>query len=373
MAGYMSRTATHRGSDVHGVAAKTRAAVSDAWDRVISAMPDPNEDHNAIRAAARICVPDDLADLLPEEAAARLKAWREQRSDAHAAYLVTQINWTEAYQHKNQAAGRVAILTDFGAAGRAGNGSIYPDDNPSVIDAKRQHDKATAAFNEINARRETLVQRHAGTGRLVDTCERYLDETAARGGYALHPSVKAKGTIDAARAEIARVRADIARILNAPIHSTTVKAAVRDEIERLAARGRPNVAHLFQGAGSLSWPQTKARVNVDGLVVAHSVTGLESRIVGRASAETPDTLALLAWMHKDALLAAFDRDISAIADDPAALSAEERASQLAKAKADLLAAERIEVALIDDAGDAYRPDTDPRALLGIDGPEPREA
>lgn len=371
MAGFMSRTTTHRGSDVHGVAAKAKAAISDSWDRVIDAMPDPNQDHSAIRATKNIGMPDDLADLLPEDAAARLKSWREQRADAHAAYVVTQEKWNEAFKNKGEAAGRVAVLTDWAAAGRAGNGRTYSDDDPSVINARQKLENATAAFNDINARRETLAQRHAGTARLVDTCERYLGQNAY-GSFAAHPPVKAKGAIEAARTEIARARENISRIVSAPIHSTMVKAAVRDEIERLAARGRPDTSRLFSGAGSLSWPQAQARVNVDGLVVVHSVDDLESRVLGRASAETPDTLALMAWMHRDTLIAALDREIGKVADDPAALSVDERASQLSKAKADLLAAERIEVALIDDAGEAYRTDTDPRALLGIDGPEPRE-
>jgi len=50
-----------------------------------------------------------------------------------------------------------------------------------------------------------------------------------------------------------------------------------------------------------------------------------------AFAEVPDTLGLLAWIFKDALIAALDREIDAESDDAAALSHEERQQREAEA------------------------------------------
>ena len=56
----------------------------------------------------------------------------------------------------------------------------------------------------------------------------------------------------------------------------------------------------------------------------------------------PDTVALVAWLHKDALIAALDREIASEADDKAALSHEAREKAVAETQADLLAVERDE-------------------------------
>lgn len=56
----------------------------------------------------------------------------------------------------------------------------------------------------------------------------------------------------------------------------------------------------------------------------------------------PDTLALACWLHKDALIAALDREIANEADDASALSHEARQQAEAEVMGDLLATERQE-------------------------------
>jgi hypothetical protein len=60
----------------------------------------------------------------------------------------------------------------------------------------------------------------------------------------------------------------------------------------------------------------------------------------------PDAVALVAWLHKDALIAALDREIASGGDDKSALSHEARQQREAETMGDLLAIERDEAALV---------------------------
>ncbi|MCK1640337.1 hypothetical protein IVA95_22690 [Bradyrhizobium sp. 157] len=85
----------------------------------------------------------------------------------------------------------------------------------------------------------------------------------------------------------------------------------------------------------------------------------------------PDTLGLFAWLYRDALIAALDREIDAIADDENALTAEQRRDAETDLLGDLLQAERDECSLIEIAQSQglpanFRVDCDPRAILGFE-------
>jgi hypothetical protein len=85
----------------------------------------------------------------------------------------------------------------------------------------------------------------------------------------------------------------------------------------------------------------------------------------------PDTLALIAWLHRDTLIAALDREIDEAADDKNAMTLEQRRKAETQMLADLLAVSREECALSEAAqaqGIAidYRTDCDARAILGIE-------
>jgi hypothetical protein len=91
-----------------------------------------------------------------------------------------------------------------------------------------------------------------------------------------------------------------------------------------------------------------------------------------------DSVAMLAWLHRDAMIASIKREIAAAADDDSALSDADRETALAQIKRDKLATEREDVALVNLANSQggrvlFRGDTDPRALLGLDenAPAPR--
>ena len=85
--------------------------------------------------------------------------------------------------------------------------------------------------------------------------------------------------------------------------------------------------------------------------------------------EATDVVGLLAWLHRDALIAALEREIDAEGDD-GSLSHEERQQREAEAQGDLLDIERQEAALTWQAQAEglpveFRSDCAPQAILGV--------
>ena len=79
---------------------------------------------------------------------------------------------------------------------------------------------------------------------------------------------------------------------------------------------------------------------------------------------------MVAWLHKDALIAALDREIASEADDKAALTHEAREKAEAEVMGDLLAVERDEAALVWQAQAQnlpveHRGDCSPLAILQV--------
>jgi hypothetical protein len=86
----------------------------------------------------------------------------------------------------------------------------------------------------------------------------------------------------------------------------------------------------------------------------------------------PNVLALLAFIVPDQLIARLEGEIDKLTDDTGALTPEERAEKIAALESHRLNIEREECAFIRMAAGTvrYRADTDPRAVLGLNGPEP---
>ena len=115
---------------------------------------------------------------------------------------------------------------------------------------------------------------------------------------------------------------------------------------------------LFAGDG-LKWPT---------LQVIGSGHGAHQYAV---ASEIADSLGLFAWLHRDALIAALDKQIEAeAADDTDALSAEDQAARVAQLEANLLVLQRQAEALIDrlegDGIPVQRTCWDPHVVLGIE-------
>ena len=172
-----------------------------------------------------------------------------------------------------------------------------------------------------------------------------------------------KGLLDAIenrRRRVRELRADLHRIESAPYPSSWAKQRGGSTGERrsLAQRGAPDVTNVLEHDAGIVWPMSRVQSEVFA----------EQRAL--AFAEVPDTLALTCWLHKDALIAALDREISSEADDKAALTHEARQKAEAELMGDLLDIERQEAALVWRAMDEklpaeHRHDCSPQAVLQV--------
>ncbi len=181
------------------------------------------------------------------------------------------------------------------------------------------------------------------------------------------PKKSTKAADDIPAAIVARCRtrfeeltAQIRATRSAPIPSAKAKEIARYQIEAFAERGRPEVDRLIAHGEPVAWPTT----NPGPLLVDGGNGGVVFPAPGA------DATALLAWLHRDELIAKIETEIDANADDGRALSDDKRAERLHELAAAMLEVERAEEAAIELAnasGSAIlrRREADPRAVLGL--------
>jgi len=153
-----------------------------------------------------------------------------------------------------------------------------------------------------------------------------------------------------------------------------VKAQARANIDAMAERGRPDCYGAIEAGEAIKWPTAMHRPTS---TLLHAVTKDSiARVDGLIDFNFPDVPALISWLFKDQLLAKVEAEIDQCADDANALTDSDRAKKLTATAQEILETERLEERLIELAADqgqdiARRPDADPRAILGVDGPAPR--
>lgn len=162
------------------------------------------------------------------------------------------------------------------------------------------------------------------------------------------------GVIEKRRRRIRELLADIGRVDAAPISTNAAKQRAREEIEKLAERGRPVVHKLLEDRGGIGWPQ---------------------RSIGFVRLEDlfeTDSLAIMAFAQQESLIAAVEREIDEVGGGADSLTDDERFNRFDKLFDELLATERDEEALIAaaDFDVQRRSDADPRAVLGISSDAP---
>ena len=161
--------------------------------------------------------------------------------------------------------------------------------------------------------------------------------------------------LDAARGEILSIAERLREIEFKPYPARWIKDGARRMVEALAEKGRPDVFPAINSGLDIALPKL-------------AVPELAKKI--------PDAIALLAWLHKDAFIAAVAREIDANASDENALDPQERKALRVKLSDELLEAERREEAAIvaleaDGREIIRRADMDVRAFLEISGPAPQ--
>ncbi|MET4277156.1 MULTISPECIES: hypothetical protein [unclassified Bradyrhizobium] len=305
----------------------------------------------------------DALEWLPPAAQEKLRALRLRSADSHAV-IPTGFDVQAASAERVAAANALRRLVSHPQDGGFG---LKPDDR-QVIAAQRTLDKATDDFDRIKQRSQRLTEAWQAANGAMASAEIWLKH-GKPAGVQLHdwegePPKLLKGetildAIERLRRRVRELRADLHRIASAPYPSSYAKQRMRAQIEVLAMQGSPSVSRLVELDGPVDFQIQHLR---------SEVLGADQRAL--AFAEAPDAVALICWLHKDALVAALDREIASESDDKAALSHEARQKAEAEVMGDLLAVERDESALVWQAQAQglpceHRADVNPLALLGL--------
>lgn len=360
-------------SDFRTRAARAVAFNNDSGARGWAGATDRLNAERGASMRATLSSRGDGPALLPANAKAKLEALRERRDELHAvindlAEKVEQARLTK-FEHERH----LRSLQSRDILPQA-----LPDDDPAVVRQREKIEAADAELRRLEDRRDARSAEWQGLGQPVDAAERWLAslppdavlEPAEVEVPKLNKSETPTTGVDRLRRKRRDLLADMQAVDAAPITSTTAKAKVRAEIEALADRGRPDLFGTIEHGDAIRWPESSISAPLLGFVAADGAPQLQ----GHAHAKVADSLALVAWLYKGDLLAALDAEVDSISDDAAALTDEERAARRADIAASVLDCERAECSLVESIGGAvaYRPDTDPRALLAVIGPAPQE-
>ena len=243
---------------------------------------------------------------LPPAAAMKLRRLRETRELNSAAYRATSDRFiSEAHPALLQAQHNLRVLTDRNiSTAYLKSGPKPAADSDLVVSAKQILEEAQAEFDRaIEVRDNCGARVHAGL-HAISSVERYLQRAdnfvfeAAK-----TPAVKLKtgesfiSALDIVRAKIATARAEVERARIAPRPSSDAKKRVRATVANLAARGRPDLLDLVERGGEIAWP-----------TVSVATQNADPFVGGVGYGEMPNSLAVFAWLHGDALITKLELD-----------------------------------------------------------------
>ena len=328
-----------------------------------SARPENSAPRTATNFMPSSMRTDPLA-YLPPAAADRLRALRQRAADAHAVTVGFQ-ELSELRSEQQKANARLKQLT----SSPQDHGFNLGPDHPSVLAAARDLAKLSDDLRRLNERSEARAAAWQSASAALLAVESWL-KAGQPGGTVLEdynegpePKLnKGEGDVVAAienrRRRVRELRATLNQISSSPFPSSYCKRRCREEIEQLAMRGTPSVARLVEHDGP---------VDFQILRLQSQVFGAEQRSL--AFTETADAVALVTWLHKDALIAALDREIDT-ERRCGSTDARGAAGASCRVQADLLAAERAESFfcwLAESRGLSieHRADVNPLALLGL--------
>jgi len=303
----------------------------------------------------------DLIAWLPEAAAERLRALRQHFADLRS--VVPPFEDRQAAANAKVAAeNALKRLQAHPSAGGFG----LPKGNDRVIAAEATLERCTAGFERLTTLYDTRLAVWTATSHVLST---WLRDGGRRSGVVLQDfdgpeakPLKGESIVDAIERHRRRgreLRADLHKISNSPFPSAYCKHRVREMITELAERGRPSLSALVeQGRDVIEWPTTMQQVTL------HNAGAGASGFVQQTD------VALFAWMHKPALIAALDREIDNESDDKSALTLEVRQKREAEVLGDLLDTERQEATLMfrgwsEGLPITPRADHVPVAVLGV--------
>jgi hypothetical protein len=297
-----------------------------------------------------------IAERLPPAAWAKLQHLRELAADC-AALQRSSNDALRAAREK-----REKLKIELAAA--TGPKIARKDEQASRL-FERELREAEADF----ARKDEIMKMRSAANSELRTLLQRVEEFVARpieGRFvAAKPAKLGKGhpldQLSEVRKRIAETQASLHEAESAPVTAAEAKAAARLQIEALAAAGAPQVGALLDGAPFFNWPTEIQMINVQGIAKG-------GNIVGTGGTESVNTLALVAWLFREQLIAAIEAEIDPLADDSIALDPAARRARMNSLRSQLFELECLEEAIIEAAGPAARrrPDADVRAVLGIE-------
>lgn len=300
---------------------------------------------------------------LPEEAERRLELLTDEAEAARDAYNRASDNWQEAIRDEQKAKADLQLARESTRGQRFpvevdGNTVTIPWEETKGAAVKRQKvERETANVKKHHAKVQAVQETAEAIRRAKSRAEDYLRSRPQLTAAKVNPGSE---TIEKLRDKIAGLDADLHEANSANYTRSEIKATMRAEIEALAEAGRVDVMGTVAYLGELRWPRTRLTTVDGGAPSTSMVFGTDAR-------------AVLAWLHKDALLARLEAEIDEQTDDAAALSAADRARRMRDLRAEKLKAEQAEAALMfADGRRDFREDMDPRAILGVEGPATTE-
>lgn len=251
--------------------------------------------------------------------------------------------------------------------------TVDPDKDPTILALAAELKAAEQEFqHQLALVKERSISLKAKKG-VQTLIERYFEKSVDKKLLAV-PAVAVTNRrataadIERKRVEIAGLRSSLAALRSTSVPKTQLKREARDLVANLVALGAPKISGGEKLNVDFSMHRLTSHVT--------TVDGNGKEIAGVTSFKTPDALSTMAWLFPDAMIAALERDIDTLdVDDAAALDTDARQAKEAEIKTELLAAEHEEEMLIRAAAASgvevvRRPDADPRAVLGVVGPEP---
>lgn len=287
---------------------------------------------------------------LPEPVIEKIIGWRNIADGGHAA---SHAAFDELQAKRAERASSVAELET--ALVRFPNLSAEED----VLEARR------ARIAKLDAEIRRLADRHSAAATeassaraLLDVAEKHLKRIKGKVnmyGGARPSLLKNETPLDAIERCGRRGRelcSDRDAAHAAPIPSDVANDIANRQSDAMIQRVRPMVDQVIDHGEPFTFPTVNTRIDL-----------INSRDV--AFVPIVDPVGLLAWLFPEQFRAAMAKEIAAVADDNAALTAEQRTAKLKRIEADLLAIGRDEVAFCEMAGILPRADLDVRALLGL--------
>lgn len=329
------------------------------------------------------------ADRLPPAARSKLDRLREAAEDARSIIIPIAEKLREAADRRAELRTTWARLTNATyATGTVLNPQYGPltavtpkynglDEDDRLVHVRAEYAAACAAFDRLTEAERVRTERWSALAGTVGTIDAYLANISDGQELTVYsgpePTIRKNESPDTAltrvRKAIAKAQNDLVLIERAPLPASMVKAALRKQVDALADACQPNVLYMIDAGDPLEFPSQQIIVQTSGVVPK---TG--EIVHGVGAGEVQNALGMIAWLFKDEVLARLDAEIDKRSDEGAALDYAQRAEALVEAKAKLLTLEREEEALV-EASPAQvfrRPDADPRAVLGISGPEVRQ-